>query len=116
MAITRFNERRILTLKDEQYVYSDIFKKRGLNYVENFATAELKYPSPSEVAGLREESAVWTVGTKYFKLAKEYYDDEQYWWVIAWYNLRPLETDFNPGDVVLIPLPLEDILTAFKLI
>jgi len=116
MAVTRFNERAIITTKDEQYTYSDIFKKRGLKSVENFATAELKYPTLSEIINLREEKVIWTVGTKYFKLAKEYYDDEQYWWVIAWYNLRPLETDFKPGDVVLIPLPLEDILTAYELI
>ncbi len=116
MAITRYNARRIIKTTDGQYVYSDALKKRGLNFVENFVTAELKYPTPLEITNLREEKVIWTVGTKYFKLAKEYYDDESYWWVIAWYNLRPLETDFKPGDVVLIPLPLEEILTSYELI
>jgi len=76
----------------------------------------LKYPNPSELESIIELSAVWGVGSKYFNLAKEYYGEEEYWWIIAWYNLRPLETDFKPGDVVLIPTPLETILSAFEII
>ena len=58
---------------------------------------------------------IWTTGTKYFKLADQYYGDPQYWWVIAWYNLRPLDTDFNLGDIVIVPTPLEALLSGFNL-
>ena len=116
MAITRYNQRRIFQNSNRQYKLSPIFKKRGLKNTTQFTTAELTYPSPEELEGIQEESRVWGVGTKYFNLAKEFYGDEQYWWIIAWYNLRPLETDFKPGDVVYIPLPLEEILSAFEII
>jgi len=59
---------------------------------------------------------VWGVGTKYFNLANEFYGDPQYWWVIAWFNLRPLETAYRPGDVVVIPTPLETVLSALGLL
>ena len=59
---------------------------------------------------------IWTVGTKYFRLAKDYYGSEEYWWIIAWYNLKPLETDFKPGDVVYIPTPLQNILSIYNVL
>lgn len=116
MAITRYNQRFIRTTNEDDYVYSPIFKKRGVGSIDNFSTAILKYPNPSELADIIEETEVWKVGTKYFNLAQKYYGEEQYWWIIAWYNLRPLETDFRPGDVVIIPTPLESILSAFEII
>jgi len=116
MAITRYNERFIRTTNEDVYTYSPIFKKRGITSIENYSTAVLIYPSPEELAEITEITAVWGVGSKYFNLAKEYYDNEKYWWIIAWYNLRPLETDFKPGDVVKIPTPLETILTAFGIL
>jgi len=116
MAITRYNERFIRTTDEDEYVFSPIFKKRGVTSINNFSTAVLLYPNPSELADITEITTVWGVGSKYFNLAKEYYGEEQYWWIIAWYNLRPLETDFKPGDVVIIPTPLETILSNFGII
>lgn len=116
MAITRYNQRFIRTTDEDDYIYSPIFKKRGVRSIDSFSTAVLAYPNPSELASLKEETEVWKVGTKYFNLAQKYYDNEEYWWIIAWYNLRPLETDFRPGDVVFIPTPLSEILSAFGIV
>lgn len=116
MAITRYNQRRIFQNSNRQYKLSPIFKKRGLKNTTQFTTAELVYPDPEKLEDITEVTRVWGVGTKYFNLAKEFYGDEEYWWILAWYNLRPLETDFEPGDIVYIPLPLEEILSAFEII
>ena len=35
------------------------------------------------------------------------------WWIIAWYNARPTEADILPGDLILIPLSVEDVLDNF---
>lgn len=116
MAVTRYNKRRALELTDPSYVLSPIFKNRGVNIIQHFGTAILRYPTPSDLQNITEEKRIWGVGTKYFNLANEFYGDPEYWWVIAWYNLRPLETDFSPGDVVIIPTPLETILSSFGMI
>jgi hypothetical protein len=63
-----------------------------------------------DMANLEVQSKIWSPGDKYFKLANEFYGDPEYWWIIAWYNARPLESDFLPGDVVEIPTPLELVL------
>jgi len=117
MPISRYDERLILENFSFEYVVSDIFKKRGISKVNQYATPELNYPSPSDIAeGLILETEVWTVGTKYFTLANKYYNDPQYWWIIAWFNMAPLETDMKPGDAVIIPTPLESILSNFGLL
>lgn len=116
MAISRFNNRNIIDNNNASYIISDIFKKRGVNRIQHFATAELTYPSPEDLADITEITEIWGFGSSYYKLAYKHYEDPQYWWVIAWYNLRPLETDFAAGDVVLIPTPLESVLSGFGMI
>ena len=117
MSISRYDETLVLKNATDEYVYSDIFKKRGVSSIEQYLTPELKYPSPAEMEEeLTLETEVWTVGTKYFALADKYYNDPQYWWIIAWFNMSPLETDYEPGDTVIIPTPLESILSSFGLL
>ena len=116
MAITRYSRRRVITTNDRSYVQSDMFKNRGVTLIQHFGTPAVNYPTMEDLKKITEEKEYWEVGTKYFKLADKHYGDPKYWWVIAWYNLRPLETDFKPGDVVLIPLPLETVLSSFRLI
>ena len=116
MAVTRYNNRRVITTSDLSYARSDMFKKRGVQAIQHFDTPVLTYPDRDDLVNIVEETRIWTVGTKYFNLANEFYGDPEYWWVIAWYNLKPLETDFSPGETVIIPTPLERILNSFGLI
>ena len=116
MAVTRYNKRRVISNTDRSYVQSDIFKNRGVQIIKHFNTPVLRYPTKDDLRDIVEETRTWTIGTKYFNLASEFYGDPEYWWIIAWYNLKPLETDFSPGDVVVIPTPLEQVLSSFGLI
>ena len=116
MAISRYDLRTVLKNATTDYSYSKIFMNRGVGLINQFDTAELKYPSPEDIAEeFTLETEIWAIGTKYFRLASEYYNDPEYWWIIAWFNMRPLETDFSPGDVVTIPTPLESVLDILGL-
>ena len=116
MSITRYNKRSIITNSSEDYMFSDMFKKRGIKRgVQQFSTPDLS-SNGGDYSNVSTVSVTWSIGTKYFNLAKQYYGDEEYWWIIAWYNLRPLETDFKPGEIVLVPVPLEAILSAYGVI
>ena len=90
--------------------YRQIFKERAINFVNQYGTAVLKYPSPSEINELVNYSHVWKLGDRFYKLADQYYKDPTLWWVIAWYNRTPTESHVSIGDVVIIPLPLEKTL------
>ena len=116
MAVSRYEKRNVLANETNDYAYSKIFKNRGVGLISQFDTAELEFPSPEDIAeNFTLETEIWAIGTKYFKLANEYYSDPEYWWIIAWFNMRPLETDFSPGDVVTIPTPLESVLDSLGL-
>ena len=116
MAITRYSRRSVIITNDQSYTQSKLFKNRGVASIQHFGTPTLKYPEPDELKDVVQNKRYWKIGTKYFNLANEFYGNPEYWWVIAWYNYRPLETDFKPGDVVIIPTPLETILNGFGLI
>lgn len=116
MPISRYDGRKILKNNTYQYATSDIFLKRKVNLIEQYDTPELNYPTPEELVNITISTRNWGVGTKYFNLANEFYGSPEYWWVLAWFNMKPLETDYRPGDVVLIPTPLESVLSAFGLL
>jgi len=37
------------------------------------------------------------------------------WWVIAWFNKLPTESHIKLGDVIYIPMPLNEILKIYGL-
>jgi len=116
MPISRYDEREILINDSYDYMFSDIFHNRNVAKIAQYTTAELPDPVSINTPDVDIETKVWTVGTKYYNLANEFYGSPEYWWIIAWYNLRPLETDFKPGDVVEIPTPLETVLSSLDML
>ena len=87
--------------------------KRFVNKIEHFDTPILRYPTQEEIGELDFEEVVWTVGSSYAKLASDYYGQPELWWVIAWFNKKPMDTEVNLGDLILVPLPIEKILTLY---
>ena len=114
MAISRYNRRNTITNIAPEYIYSYMFRDRGLRQAVQFPVAELAYPTVEQIGTLTTETVVWGQGDKYYKLAHEHYGDPDYWWVIAWYNQKPMEFQNKAGDVVEIPGPLELVLEYFK--
>ena len=55
----------------------------------------------------------WKTGDKFYKLAHKFYGDSRLWWVIALYNLKPTDSHFKIGDTILIPTPIERVLTLY---
>ena len=76
-----------------------------------------QYPTPT-LNSIKEEDYdkitlvphIWKTGDRFYKLANDFYNDPNYWWVIAWYNGLPTEADINFGDVIEIPVKIEDAL------
>lgn len=106
--ISRYDGRKIG--KNDSKVYKKIFKNRDVRFINQYDTANLKYPSPSELAGVEIYDHVWSLGDRFYKLADRYYNDPKLWWVLAWFNRTPTETHLEIGDIVNIPVPLERVL------
>jgi len=105
----RYKNQQIFTNTNEQYK-TYLERTRGLKDIKQFDTHKLNYPTRAETANFNTISHIWSTGDRYFKLADEYYENPELWWVIAFYNQAPTEFHLKLGDVIYIPIPLETVL------
>ena len=108
---TRYDRRRVLTNTNQ--LYEKTLEERNVNSIRHYSTPEMSFPSVEEIRNLTKVRHIWRTGDRYFKLAIEYYNSAQYWWVIAMFNQKPTEADLSVGDLIYIPLPLQDILRYY---
>ncbi len=78
--------------------------------IKQYDTPVFRHPTIEEIKTLNVVSHIWKTGDRYFKLADQYYDDPEMWWVIALYNQKPTEFQLKLGDIVFVPTPLESVL------
>jgi nucleoid-associated protein YgaU len=115
MAISRYQE--LLIVQNEDPDYKKLFKKKFENRQSfpHLESQSLEYPSIDEIKRFTFANHIWKLGDRYYKLAHHYYGDSKYWWVIAWFNKKPTEQHVSIGDLVKIPLPLNDVLDSYGL-
>lgn len=109
--VDRYGNRRIITNKSK--LYKSILDKRYINKIEHYDTPILKYPTDEELGELKYKEIVWSVGSSYTKLAHDYYGNASLWWVIGWFNKKPMDTEVKLGDLIMVPLPIEKILAFY---
>jgi len=95
--------------------YSSLAEKRGIKSIEQMETVILKNPEVFERMRLSTNTHIWKYGDRFYNLANTYYSDPKLWWIIAWYNGYPTEANVKIGDVLYIPLNLEQIIEALGL-
>ena len=106
-------DRRIL-MTNASPTYAGQLLSRGVFSIRQYRTPNIKYPTEQQMRELIVEKLVWATGTRFYKLAHTYYNDSSLWWIIPWFNQKPLETDFKLGDVVMVPLPLTKVLSFYN--
>ena len=67
-----------------------------------------------DLMDIRVITHIWKVGDRFYKLSDKYYNNPNYWWILAWFNHKPLETDISLGEIINIPLPLDEMLYYFR--
>jgi len=97
-------------INNAQKIYRSFIRDRGKKFIRHFTTPMINYPSPAQIQKLNIINHTWKMGDRFYKLSEQYYGTTQYWWVIAWFNKRPMEAEVSLGDVIYIPLPLDDVL------
>ena len=108
----RYTDKTIFRNQNEEY--DAIFEERDVSFIRHYGTSTMVVPTSKQRANLIRQRHIWTTGDKFYKLALKYYNDPQYWWVIALYNEAPTETHLRVGDVLIIPLPLNEVLRLTK--
>jgi hypothetical protein len=108
---TRDSERMIILNKER--MYKSLFDKRFIDKIEHYETAVLRYPTQDEINEMDFVDVIWKTGQRYSKLAHEYYGNSHLWWVIGWFNKKPIDAELTPGDLIRVPLPLEKVLSSY---
>jgi nucleoid-associated protein YgaU len=103
----------IKTVINSSEIYSNYLEQRGKKFIEQLPTYVFKPVTEKIKTSIKKESHIWSFGDRYFNLSVKYYDDARYWWLIAWFNEKPTEQHLNPGDVLYIPLPLNEALRYY---
>ena len=102
-------------VNNDSEFYSSLTEKRGLKSINQIQTVVLKNPQIFERISLNTDTYIWKYSDRFYKLAFTYYNDPKLWWVIAWYNGYPTEANVKIGDVLEIPLDLEEVIQALGL-
>jgi hypothetical protein len=110
MAISRYRGTEIVLNDLEEH--QEFFEVRGTKFIMQHRTRSLKKISPADHAALHQQMHLWKQADRFWKLAAGYYGDVKYWWVIAEYNQKPTEAHISNGDVIVIPMPLQEALRA----
>jgi nucleoid-associated protein YgaU len=110
MPFSRYRNRTLI--RNDAPEYQKILEDRDLNFIVQFSSPTLKELRVRDLEAVTVETHTWKAGDRYFKLAHQYYGDPTFWWVIAYFNNAPLETDLSLGQNILIPLPLGEIIAA----
>ena len=110
MGESRYNNSPII--KNIAAEYNDFFDKRGVPYITQISFDKFKEMKISDTPGVQFEKHQWTSSDRFYKMAHQYYGDPTYWWVIAFWNHLPLESDVKLGQTLIVPMPIERILKA----
>ena len=105
----RYKNQSVFTNVNEAYKRY-LRKTRGQDAIVQFNTPIFRHPSREEISNFNRINHIWQTGDRYFKLAEEYYNDPEMWWVIALYNQKPTEFHVKLGDIIYVPVPLETVL------
>jgi|TARA_Y100000034_G_scaffold18667_1_gene20731 hypothetical protein len=108
--MSRYRNDQIL-LNSSEY-YKPLRETRGLKVIRQYETPMLTNPSVADRTRITADTYLWGYGDRLYKLAYQYYGDARFWWVIAWWNGIPAESEIPNGAVIAIPINIEDALKA----
>ena len=103
-----------ITTTNTNDLYEELFEERGVKHITHYKTPRWPPLTVDVRTNFVTSKHVWRLGDRYWKLASQYYGDPKLWWAIAWYNQRPTEAGISQGDVVLIPNPIERVVSYFE--
>ena len=108
--MARFKNR--IAFVNKHPIYEKKLEKRNIKKgIYQFDTPYFTYPSTEEINEMVLIPHTWKIGSRYWKLADEFYGDSTYWWVIALFNKAPTEAHLSYGELVFVPTPLDAILS-----
>ena len=101
------NEKRDILL-NEHPLYKQKLEQRGIKSFRHFSKMKMSNITPDDMSRLSIMDHIFKTGDSLKKLAFEYYGDTRHWWIIATFNKKPIDNLIKVGDIMHIPMPLEE--------
>lgn len=99
---------------NEGGIYQEFLDERGVSRLEQFRTPKW-IPLTEQIRdGFTYTRHVWSFGDTYWKLSNKFYGNPKLWWVLAWFNRKPTEAHIKAGEIILIPAPVQELLSLFE--
>ena len=108
MPLSRYRSVNVLINNHDEY--KEFLEPRDRKHILQHSTIEMSEPLPDP--SVHHELYLWKQADRYWKISQKYYQSPVYWWVIAQYNQKPTEAHLSNGDIIIIPLPLTQALSA----
>jgi len=105
---------RVDKFKNNSDLYVDFFKERNVKFINQYSSVVLTYPTDEQFDNLEMVRHLWKSGDAYWKLSQEHYNTPTFWWVIAYINKTPVDSQLSPGDIIEIPKPLDSVLRIIQ--
>ena len=100
---------RKLVNKDE--IYDNFFQKTGATSIEHIGLAFFGDSKDYQfLKKIRKINHIFSVGDSLSKISHKHYGDARYWWLLAWFNAKPTDFHCEVGDIIEVPVPLEEVL------
>ena len=99
-----------------RYVNRKQIEIKSLDSISVYSTPRFRRITDQILQDLEYESYVWSRGDRFYKLAKDFYGDVNYWWVIALFNNAPTEQHILIGEEIFIPSDLESVANILEVV
>jgi nucleoid-associated protein YgaU len=113
MSFQRYKKTPIIANNSPKY--DEIFQEKNVSKINHLTTNSFK-DITNDIIFFEYTYHTWSAKDKLTTLAYRYYNDTRLWFVIALANKVPNEFSLNVGDNLLIPFPIEKVLTYYGLI
>jgi hypothetical protein len=108
MAIKRYTKRN--KIFNNSILIEKILNIKNIKGIRQFTSPNFKMPTFLDKEKIDTESVYWKRGDRLYKYAEKYYLNPDLWWIIGLYNNKPTDAHFQIGDVIYIPIDLEQLL------
>jgi hypothetical protein len=104
-----------------RYFQTPVIQGKGLSEPAHYLTYNLPlqysgYPRIDLLGDSNYAEYTWEFGDRLDRIANKYYQDDQYWWVIALVNAISYPLGIKVGTVIRIPLDINEILQKLELV
>jgi len=93
-------------------MYDDFFEDRGVNHIKHNSLGSLNLAFNQE--NYAYTNHVWRKGDTLIRLADTYYKQFSYWYIIAYFNKKPVDSMYDLGENIKIPSNPDNILSLIR--